>query len=151
MAIHVSGAAQNVALVRGDSVEILDSEITAVGQDSTGISNLGPGPPDLGTHVTLERSLVSAETAIHEEWGGSGTGTVLRMIDSRVFGTVFFNPEFSPLEIVGSEIVGTVTAGNDAVRVTITNSSIKGGVARADTTSGLPIQAWTASLGSRKE
>ena len=37
VAIHVSGRRENVAIVRRRSLEILDSEITAVGQDSTGI------------------------------------------------------------------------------------------------------------------
>ena len=48
-----------------DSLEILDSEITAVGQDSTGIETLVPGEPN--AVMTVERSLVSAaRTALDE-------------------------------------------------------------------------------------
>jgi hypothetical protein len=126
-AIHVSGAAQNVAVVRGESVEILDSEITAVGEDTTGMTNLNFGPPDVSTRVTVERSLVSAEVAFEEEFGGL-IGASLRLHDSRVFGRVFYNHEGHLLEIIGTEIVGNVTAGNDFVNVVITDSSIKGSV-----------------------
>ena len=124
-AVHVSGAAQNVALVQVGPLEILDSEITAVGQDTTGIqgdTELGAGASDL----TLERSHVSAEMAIHEDFAHARV--TMRLVDSYISGTVFFNPEYSLLEIVGSEIVGDVAAWNDGVRVVITGSSIKGNV-----------------------
>ena len=124
-AIHVSGAAQNVALVQIGPLEILDSEITAVGQDTTGIrgsTELGTGPSNL----TLERSHVSAEMAIHEDFAAAGV--TMRLVDSHVSGTVFFEPEASLLEIVGSEIIGDVTAWNDWVRVVIAGSGIKGNV-----------------------
>jgi hypothetical protein len=124
VAIHVSGAAQNVAVVRGGSVEILDSEITAVGQDTAGISAIPP--PDLGTRVTLERSRVSAALALNDEQ--AAPGVVMRLVDAQIFGNIRFDAEGSPLEIVGSQIVGNVTATNDAVRVTIADSSIKGSV-----------------------
>ena len=52
----------------------------------------------------------------------------MRLIDSHVSGSVFYDPEHTLLEIVRTEIVGNVTAGNDAVRVVITDSSIKGRV-----------------------
>jgi hypothetical protein len=134
LAIHVSGAAEGVAVLRGESVEILDSEITAVGADTIGMSNLNPGPPNLFTRVTLERSHVSAEKAFHEEYGGFGAS--LRLIDSRVFGRIFFDHEGSPLEIIGTEIVGNVSAVNDFVRVIITGSSIKGHVGASSNPGG---------------
>jgi hypothetical protein len=126
-AIHVSGAAQNVAVLRSESIEILDSEITAVGQGTTGMSNLNPGPPDVSTRATVERSLVSAEVAFHEEYGGPA-GASLRLLDSRIFGNVSFDPEHSLLVILRSGIVGNVTAKNDAAGVVIGDSSIKGNV-----------------------
>ncbi len=121
VAIHVAGAAQNVAVLRNNSLEILDSEITAVGQDATGIS--GGSGPDVPTDVTLERSRVSAETALNERSGNFGT---LRLVDSQVSGAVSFDRESSLLEIVRSGIVGNVTAHNDWVRVAISDSSITG-------------------------
>ena len=130
VAIHVSGAAQNVALVRGLSLEILDSEITAVGQNTTGIlggPGLGPGGP---AKLTLERSYVSAEEALNENIDE----LTARLLDSQVSGTVFFNPENSLLEIVRSGIVGNVTAFNDSTGVVIEGSSIRG-----DVTIGQPI------------
>jgi hypothetical protein len=130
VAIHVSGAAQNVAVVRGESIEMLDSEITAVGQDTTAVSNLNFGPPDVSTRVTVERSLVSAEVAFHEEFGGP-EGASLRLLDSRVFGRVFFDHEGHLLEITRTELVGDVIAVNDFVGVVITGSSIKGNVGAA--------------------
>jgi hypothetical protein len=45
-----------------------------------------------------------------------------------VSGRVFTTKESATIEIVGSEIVGNVTATNDAARITITDSSIKGSV-----------------------
>ncbi len=54
-------------------------------------------------------------------------GAPLRLIDSRVFGRVFFDHE-SALDIIGTEIIGDVTAHNDFVRVVIRDSSIKGNV-----------------------
>jgi hypothetical protein len=126
VAIHVSGAAENVAVVRGDSLEILDSEITAAGNNTTGISNLNLGPPDQGPHATLERSQVSAETAIYEEDGGHGA--TVRLVDSRISGRIFFNYERSLLEIIRTQLIGNVSASNDQARVVITDSSIKGNV-----------------------
>ena len=123
VAIHVSGAAQNVALVKNLSLEIFDSEITAVGQDTTGIQGLAEIN---SSNLTLERSHVSAEMAIHEDF--FRFGVTMRLVDSHVSGTVFFEPEASLLEIVGTEIVGDVTAWNDFVRVVIAGSSIKGNV-----------------------
>ncbi len=64
--------------------------------------------------------------AIHEDFAVSGV--TMRLVDSYISGTVFFEPEASLLEIVGSEIVGDVTAWNDWVRVVIAGSSIKGNV-----------------------
>jgi hypothetical protein len=125
VAIHVAGAAQNVAVVRGDSVEILDSEITAVGQDATGISAAGASSPNNGTHVWLERSHVSAETALHEEYTALSVG--MRLIDSRISGNIFFDPE-NGFQIIGTEVIGNVQATNDFMHLTITDSSIKGGV-----------------------
>ncbi len=121
VAVHVAGAAQNVAVVEKSSLEILDSEITAVGQEATGISGGHPGVE--GMFVTLERSKVSAETALAEPYGNYGT---VRVVDSHLFGAVRFDRESSLLEIVRSAIVGNVYAQNDYVEVVITDSSIKG-------------------------
>jgi hypothetical protein len=125
MALHVSGAAQNVAVTKvGISLEILDSDITAVGQDTTGVlATRGLFPANL----TLERSHVSAEAALNEPFLGA-TQVTMRLVDSHLSGNVFFNQEHSLLEIVGTEIVGNVTAKEDRVRVVITDASIKGDV-----------------------
>ena len=136
MAIHVSGAAQNVALVQGVSLEILDSEITAVGQDTTGIQGSQISGP--ASDLTLERSHVSAEMAFDEDFLRMPVSHV-RLVDSHISGRVFFDPEDSLLEIVGSEIVGNVAACNDGVRVVITGSSIKGDV-KAEAHSAAPRQ-----------
>jgi hypothetical protein len=122
VAIHVAGAAQNVGILRGDSVEVLDSEITAVGPDSIGMAD---DAPDNGTHLWVERSHVSAETAFHE--GQPVPGVAMRLIDSRISGDIFFNAE-SPFEIIRTAVIGNVEATNDFVRAVVSDSSIKGNV-----------------------
>jgi hypothetical protein len=126
VAIHVAGAAPLHRAVEKDvSLEIIDSEITAVGEDATGIFGaIGvAGRRDM----TLERSYVSAEKALDEPWLGEQQVTI-RLIDSNLFGRVFFDQENSLFEIVRTDIVGDVTAKNDHVRVVFTDSSIKGDV-----------------------
>jgi hypothetical protein len=125
--IEVGGAARSLGVGKRSvqSIEILDSEITVVGQDSTGIETLIPADP--GSIMTLERSAVSAgRTALDEN--EVDIGPQVRVVDSRVFGHIFYNPESSLLEIVRSQIVGNVGASNDNVRVRITDSHIKGSV-----------------------
>lgn len=135
VAIHVAGATQNVAVVQNVSLRIVDAEITAVGQDTSGIYS-GPGP-ESGASVTLERSRVSAEVAV-DKVNSSNHGP-LRLIDSYISGNVLFNYESSLLEIIGSEIVGSVWATNDAVRVVMTDATIKGGVSTNAFTSGADL------------
>jgi hypothetical protein len=122
--IHVAGAARNVAVVRSGSVEILDSEITAVGQDTAGIYAIPPA--DYFTVVTLERSYISAEVATDDQQ--TLPGVRMQLIDSHIFGTVSLDSENSRLEIVRSGIVGNVSANNDNAHIVITSSSIKGHV-----------------------
>ena len=133
MAIHVAGAGSasatcadercSAAVIRNTSVEVLDSEITAVGPAATGFRAL---VPDVTNTATLERSYVAAEVAFHEPQ--DRPFTLMRLVDSHVFGTIRFNLESGRLEIVGSEIVGIVSANNDGGHVVITDSSIKGSV-----------------------
>jgi hypothetical protein len=127
VAIHVSGATENIAVSRRDSsLDILDSDLTAVGSDSTAVSSLGV--ENVGERsLTIERSHVSAETALTEPYTGTSPGDV-RFIDSEVLGAIVFNPEASLLEISGGNVVGDVTAINDHVSVVITGTSIKGNV-----------------------
>ena len=107
------------------SLEILDSEITAVGEDSTGIETLVPGEPN--AVMTVERSLVSAaRTALDET--ETDIGPTVRLIDSRISGNIRYGTERTLLDIVRTEVIGNVSAGNDAVRVRITGSYIKGRV-----------------------
>jgi hypothetical protein len=76
--------------------------------------------------LTLERSYVSAEAALDDPDNMADTN--IRVVDSRIFGNVMFEEEGNRLEIVGSEVVGYVSAINDFPHVVITDSSIKGGV-----------------------
>jgi hypothetical protein len=131
VAIHVAGAAQNVAVVAGAEpvtfsnppLEMLDSEITAMGQDSFGILAVG----DFSVDYTLERSVVSAGTALQDHSISPGGGN-LRLVDSKIFGEVSFSPEDSLVEIIRSGIVGNVAVGNDATEIVITDSTIQGNV-----------------------
>jgi hypothetical protein len=127
VAVHVGGAARNTAVIRTYAgVEILDSEITAVGQNATGITTSRQSidfPLNEGAGMTLERTLVAAEAALEQPIKGD-----MRLIDAHVFGTIAFNGTGSRLEIVRSGIVGNVTAANERVRVVITDSSIQGDV-----------------------
>ncbi len=108
VAIHVAGAAKNVAMLKNVSVEILDSEITAVGQDTTGIFG-DLGPSDGTSSVTLERSRVSA---------GNGAGRPVYLLWRDAAGRLAhfrkrsdYNQEGFLLEILRSEIVGHVFGG----------------------------------------
>ena len=122
VAVHVGGAAHNTAVAKyGAGVEILDSVITAAGQDTIGITTVEPHQDGAG--MSLERTHVAAEVALDQPGKGD-----MRLIDSRVFGTLSFNGIGSRLEIVRSSIVGNVTATNERVRVIITDSSIQGDV-----------------------
>jgi hypothetical protein len=142
VAIHVSGAATNVGILKRESLEILDSEITAVGQNATGISAaLGASLP---ANVTLERSYVSAARglpsptleippiALDEPLEQAGGARIIRLFDSHLFGDINFvyndtpQMEESLLEVIQTEIVGDVRASNRRGRVVITGSSIKG-------------------------
>ena len=84
--------------------------------------------------MTLERSLVSAETAIHEEFGGFGAHLAADRLSRLRNGSSSITKV--ALDIIGTEIVGNVTAHNDFVRVVIRDSSIKGNV---DFFAGSPI------------
>jgi hypothetical protein len=134
-AIHVSGAARNLAIGKRSvvSLEILDSEITAAGQDSTGIETLVPSEPN--AVMTVERSLVSAAgTALDET--ETDIGPTVRLIDSRISGNIDYGPESTLLDIVRTEVVGNVSAANDSIRVRITGSYIKGVVGAGGQMSG---------------
>jgi hypothetical protein len=124
LAIHVSGAAQNVAIEKRLDLEILDSEITAAGQDTKGIVD---GYQENGAFVTMERSHISAEVAFDEEYDGI-RGVRIWVTDSHVSGHVSIDKENSRFEVLRSAIIGNVTADNDQVRVQISGSHIKGGV-----------------------
>jgi hypothetical protein len=113
-----------VAVVRSGSVEILDSEITAVGQDTAGFYAIPSA--DAPTLVTVARSYVSAERAFDDPDNQSNVN--VRVVDSRIFGNVVFDEEGNHVEIVGSEVVGNVFATNDSSHVFITDSTIKGRV-----------------------
>jgi hypothetical protein len=142
VAIHVSGATTNVGILKRESLEILDSEITALGQNATGIS-AAPGA-SLPANVTLERSYVSAARglpsptleippiALDEPLEQGGGARIIRLFDSHLFGDINFvyndtpQGEESLLEVIQTEIVGDVRASNRRGRVVITGSSIKG-------------------------
>ncbi len=59
----------------------------------------------------------------------------MRLIDSRIFGRIFYDYE-SALDIIGTEIIGNVTAHNDFMDIVIRDSSIKRNV---DFSAGGPI------------
>ena len=124
-AIHVSGAARNLGVGKRhvNSFEILDSEITAVGQDSTGIETLIPDEPN--AVMTVERSLVSGAGAALDETE-TDIGPTVRLIDSRISGNIRYGTERTLLDILRTEVLGNISAGNDEVRVRITDSYIKG-------------------------
>ena len=133
VAIHVAGTDNltrcadercSAAVVRSTSVEVLDSEITAVGRAARGF--FAVPPPDVNNTATLERSYVSAERALDDPDNMANTN--IRIVDSRIFGDVVFNEEGNLLEIVTSEVAGNVLASNDGPHVVITDSSIKGRV-----------------------
>ena len=103
-AIHVTGAAQNVAVAKHsvDSLEILDSDITALGEGSKGIATVIPVASD--SVMTLERSRVSASGALGDNGGNLFH---LRVVDSSIFGSNRFDLYlFSLVEFVRSEVVG---------------------------------------------
>jgi hypothetical protein len=107
VAIHVSGAARNIAVVKNMPVEILDSEITAVGQDTSGITVVDPAMEHAS--VRLERSHVSAQIAL-EEPDNNFDGVSMLVVDSHVAGDVSFSASQSNFQIVGSQVVGNVDA-----------------------------------------
>jgi hypothetical protein len=120
----VSGAAKNIGVVRDEvSYEISESEIVAEGAGSIGIS---AEHQDYRGNTTLERSRISAQTAVFED--NVLPGADLRLVDSHVAGDVWFRPEGSLLEVLRSDIQGDVTASNDFSRVVVTGSSIGGDV-----------------------
>jgi hypothetical protein len=126
VAIHVAGTAQqNRAVIKDVSLEIKNSEITAVGEQPIGIHGT-IGVADR-RDLTLERSRISAQTALDEPWLGEQQVTV-RLLDSQLFGAVSFDKQNSMLEILRSTVVGDVTAKNDWTSLVITDSSIKGNV-----------------------
>jgi hypothetical protein len=102
----------------------VSSEITAAGQDTSGISSLGRlgrGP----INTTLEDSYVSAEVALHDSH-------YLRLVDSRISGAVSFGGDGSRLEIVRSSVIGRnsdagdLRLGGHGASVVVTDSSIEG-------------------------
>jgi hypothetical protein len=121
VAIHVAAAAKNVAIVKRQWLELLDSEIAAVGPSSIGISNLDVEQ----SSVTLERSRVLAELAIEED---GSRGLLMRLVDSHLSGSVLILTEGVTLEIARSVVLGDVGAENEGVRFVITDSTIKGRV-----------------------
>jgi hypothetical protein len=76
--------------------------------------------------LTLERSYVSAEAALDDPDNMANTN--IRIVDSGIFGDVLFNEEDNLLEIIRTEVVGSVLASNDGPHVVITDSSIEGPV-----------------------
>jgi hypothetical protein len=107
VAIHVAGAAQNIAVIKNIPLEILDSEITAVGQDTSGITVVDPAMEHAS--VRLERSHVSAQMAL-EEPDNNFDGVSMLIVDSHVAGDVSFSASQSNFQIVGSQVVGNVDA-----------------------------------------
>ena len=129
-AIHVAGAAQNVAVAKHgvDSLEVLDSDITALGErNSKGIATVIPVAD--GGVLTLERSHVAASRALDDY--ESARGFQMRVVDSGVVSNFIYaiampDQRNSVLEIVRSQFVGEVFAPNVEGRVHITGSHIKG-------------------------
>ena len=131
LAIHVSGAAQNVAIAKRVNLEILDSDITAVGEDTTAIEHRGYD--ENSADVTLERSHLAAKVAFGGEEEGTNAARIY-VIDSHVSGSVSLSKEHSRFEAVRSTIVGDVGVSNDGSRISITSSSVTGRVVCAHLT-----------------
>jgi hypothetical protein len=126
-AIHVAGAAQNVAVAKHsvDTLEILDSDITALGEGSKGIITV---IRVAGASVmTLERSRISVSgTALNEN--ESNARFHLRVVDSSIFGYSRFDLSlFSLVEFVRSEVGGDLYGARYG-SIHITGSHIKGRV-----------------------
>jgi len=124
LAIHVSGAVQNVAIAKRVNLDILDSDITAVGEDATGIAHTGYN--ENAAFVTLERSHIAAEVAFEE--GDSPGRARFSVLDSHISGRVFIDKPNSQFEAVGSTMVGAVSVGLYGSWCFITSSSVTGNV-----------------------
>jgi hypothetical protein len=123
IAMHASGAAQNVAISKRVNLEIRNSDITAVGEDAIGISfqdQEGAGG------LILEQSILAAEAAVaFVESYGYNTASIA-ITDSRVSGSVRIDNEQIRLEVMRSSIVGEVGTFNDYTFTNVTDSTIVG-------------------------
>jgi hypothetical protein len=135
VAINVGGAARNWAVVQNESLDIMNTEISAVGQDTAGVFQLYDYTP---SDVKIEGSHISAAKAMRYESAGA-LGTTIRIVDSRLVGEVLFEPENSLLEVLETEIVGNVRPGNDQTDVVFKRSSIKGDLTIHPATNGVTI------------
>ena len=128
-AVHVSGAGQIVAISELVRLEILDSDIIALKEDTTGVAY------SENSGVTLERSHIAAEVAFGEEREGPvWPGVRISVLDSHLSGRVFIDKENSRFEAVRSSIAGDVSVSNDGSRIVLTSSSVTGRVSCAHLT-----------------
>jgi hypothetical protein len=123
VAMHASGAARNEAIIKRVGLEILNSEIIAVGEDAIGISFEDQEGAGL---LVLERSMLAAEAAVTfvESYGYNGAR--IEITDSHVSGNVLVHEEQVRLEVMRSAIVGDVSMSNDYTFLNVADSTVVG-------------------------
>jgi hypothetical protein len=123
VAMHASGAARNEAIIKRVNLEILDSDIIAVGEDAIGISY---EPQEGSATLTLERSSLAAAAGVTFAESYDYYGATIEITDSHVSGSVRAHPERVRLEVMRSTIVGDVGTSNDYTVTNVTDSTIVG-------------------------
>jgi len=121
--MHASGAARNEGIIKRVNLEILNSDIIAVGEGAIGISFQNQQSAGL---LALEHSTLAAEAAVtFVESYGYNTARI-EITDSHVSGSVRINDEQIRLEVTRSTIVGDVGTFDDYTFTNVADSTIVG-------------------------